>query len=361
MNCTYVHPKLASATLYRNAHCFGESENSVFQEPVHSTPSTFKDAQHPRPRLSRQEELCLAHHYLTSTYVDLSPNENDADAWRNRPFHHGLKYGFVLDAVLALTALHKSYTDPAESEKYTSACLYYQARGLREYQEHLTDINEENCHALFAFSALINALTIATSRGGPNLLPTPPLETLFTSTELVRGIRAVLDTAKETVISARYEAIFSLPRTPAGLSLTEEVSYAMHELQQRADKAAKYFGLHQLGLYTVAIESLRDHFRDVEHGKNFGAIVSWPYSVGEESIGLLRDRDAIMTLIFVHYGVLCLYIHERWWARNYGCRIIWDLSEALHALDAAWLSSTGWARTKAANPSCLYGRSGPAM
>ena len=101
------------------------------------------------------------------------------------PFRDGLTYAFVLDAVLAVAALHKAYMEPEDDKKYMSACLYYQNQCLCAFQEQLADINQENCHAIFAVSALIHVLNIGISRGGPSLTPTPPIETLAVQLSLL--------------------------------------------------------------------------------------------------------------------------------------------------------------------------------
>lgn len=111
------------------------------------------------------------------------------------PFHDGLTYAFVLEAVLAVAALHKAYMEPQHSKKYMSACLYYQNQCLCAYNKELANINEDNCHAIFAVSALVHVLNIAISRGGPTLSPTPPIETLLLQFQLTRGIMVVLSTA----------------------------------------------------------------------------------------------------------------------------------------------------------------------
>lgn len=94
--------------------------------------------------------------------------------------------------MLALAALHKASHENADSVKYTSACMHYQSRCLREYQARLDSIDDENCHAIFAVSALMHIMTITMSRGGPSLMPTSTLETLVTSYNLLKGLEAVL-------------------------------------------------------------------------------------------------------------------------------------------------------------------------
>lgn len=311
-------------------------------------PLPHHDVGHDNSGLSRPEELCLVHHYVTSTDMQLSRHQYHSDVWKSVPFHDGAKYEFVLDAVLAIAALNKAQSNSSESEKYTSACLYYQNRTIREYQARLSSINDENCHAMFAVSALINVITFAMSRGTSSLPPTPPLETLLTSYKLLEGVKVVLHDRFEKVKLTQYGSLFNAPKLPEDHTLSEEASHALHELHQRAAAVASPSASSiNIETYTQTIKSLQESFRQAEH-KHVNAVVAWPLIAGEKAIDLLKAGDPTMMLIFVHYGVLYLHVDDRWWARDFGRRLIWDLSESLHALSASWMPSTSWARAQAA-------------
>ena len=266
------------------------------------------------------------------------------------PFRDGLTYAFVLDAVLAVAALHKAYTEPEDDKKYMSACLYYQNQCLCAFQEQLADINQENCHAIFAVSALIHVLNFGISRGGPSLMPTPPIETLTVQLTLGRGIKAVLSTTWETVKSAHYRDVFKMPGagTPSDAVNSPEVAYAMAELKRCVTDSDMTSAPHKDVLMST-VDLLERAFKDVEQGEDFAAVTAFPVIMNDNAGELVEKRDPLMMLICIHYGVLCLQIHDRWWAHNFGCRLIWDLSELLHALDASWLPLTSWARSRAAS------------
>jgi hypothetical protein len=281
--------------------------------------------------------------------MGISRHDRDSGVWQNMPFHDGMTYPFVLDAILAVAALHKAFIEPQNNEKYISACLFYQSQCLQTYYKQLTNINADNCHAMFAVSALINVLTIAMSRGSTSLAATSPLETLFTTCKLLRGIQVVLHGNFDRVRSAHYKEIFSVTEIPPDSTVSSEVSHAMKELLRLASDGITEVDSDRIEMYKSSIESLGKHFLEVEQVQNFGAVMAWPLSLHETATQLLKARDPMMMLIFVHYGVLYLHIHERWWAHNFGCRLIWELSDSLHALNASWLPLTSWARSKAAN------------
>jgi hypothetical protein len=350
LNCTYEHSRPTNTsdtnTSSPQPNPLGSRQDS---QPTHREDHLLHAG------LNRQEELCLVHHYTTQLHLGTSPKGSSgrldtAKIWRDMPFHDGMTYAFVLDAVLAVAALHKAYSEPQHSKKYVSACLYYQNQCLTAYQKQLTNINEDNCNAMFAVSALIHVLNGAMSRGGPYLPPTPPIETLLSQLKLGFGIKTVLDATWDTVRVAHYKEILIRPEpsTPPDATNSPEVAYAMDELQRcvadtaMADAATR-------DVYATSVASLDDVFRQVEQDDDLDAIAIWPILLNEKVTELLEKRDPLMMLICIHYGVLCLHLHDRWWAHNFGCRLIWDLSEMLHALDASWLPLTSWARSKAAS------------
>jgi hypothetical protein len=240
--------------------------------------------------------------------------------------------------------------EPANGKKYMSACLYYQNECLCAFQQQLSNLNQDNCHAIFAVSALVHILNIGISRGGPSFAPTPPIETLAVQFTLGRGIKAVLSTTWDTLSSAHYRDVFRIPGadTPSDAVNTPEVAYAMDELKRCVTNSDTTSAITK-DVLVSSVEILEGAFKHVEQGEDFNAITAWPVIISDNAGELLEKRDPLMMLICIHWGVLCLHLHDRWWAHNFGCRLIWDLSELLHALDASWLPLTSWARSRAAS------------
>lgn len=339
IDCSYASRNLAQPTQALDT----QSASSSQERPI------AIQADHLPSGLTRQEELCLVHHYIRSAQIDTARHDSNSELWKDMPFSDGLKHEFVLDAVLALAALHKSFVDFDNSKRYALACLHYQSRGFRAYQSCLTSIDEDNCHAMFSTSALINIINIAMSRGGPSLLATPPLETILANFKLLRGIKIVLSDTWDTVKEAHYKPIFSERVVPIDATLDKEVAFLLGELRQQAHDVVGSTKSSNLELYHAAIDSLEVTFKKLEYCMDVGAVVGWPTFLKEESEDLLRNHDPMMLLIFIHYGVLYLQLHDRWWAEDFGRRIIFGFSEILHAIDASWLPLTSWARAKAAS------------
>lgn len=296
--------------------------------------------------LDRVEELCLIHHYATSTCQEISRSESEARIWRDTPIRDGTRYPFVLDAILALAALHKGYTTSSNSKKYMTASLYYQGVGLQACQQHLEKISSENCQVLFEFSSIINLVAIGMSRGGPGLSPSTSIETIFTIFKLSKGIRTILNTNMEVLLSGPYKESLTIPSNDSDAKVSEGAALAIAGIREQVNESRQNHHADFTFTYTATIDMLEEAFVQLEHYGNHGAVVSFAMSISEESVNLLKAHDPVMLLIFVHYGALFSYIHDLWWAHGFGARMVRELCALLHAAGAGWAPLTSWAMAK---------------
>ena len=91
---------------------------------------------------------------------------------------------------------------------------------------------------------------------------------------------------------------------------------------------------------------LEEAFVQLEQYEDHGAIISFAMRISDDSVNLLKAHDPIMLLIFVHYGALFSYIHDRWWAHGFGARMVRELCTLLHAAGPAWAPLTSWAMAR---------------
>ena len=321
---------------------------------VASSPATTADVVTPKrygDELSRLDELCLMHHWILHTANTLSHDESDLRIWRDIIPTDGPTFPFLLDGLLALASLHSASVDSASRQKYLPAFAIYHDRSLGAYQEELSKINDDNFAAIFVYSIIIIILTIAASRGCGTLPATSPLDTVQHVSELLRGTSTILNEAEfEALKAGKYAALFVVADPDAGqhAPIPEDVAAAFQKLHECVAWTESSSNKDRSTLYHTTIEILRMAFRPLQIGPNMRAAVAWPITIDQSIFGLLRERDPMTMLIFIHYGVLYLQAHERWWARDFGCRLIHELSEMLHGMDQSWKQRTEWAREQAA-------------
>merc|ERR1711939_288645 len=190
LQCAYSTPKPSPAVWDHSPRSGlgGHDSGTAVHSDTVAFSSIARPSDEPYTGLGRSEELCLVHHYVTSTCESFSFHSEDTAVWRSAVLEDSVRFPFVLDAVLAPASLHRATSCPGKGQEYISSSLFYESRGLQGYTEQLANITRENCQAVFAFAMLINVLTIAASAGFPGLPPVLPIDTLFAAFELLRGI-----------------------------------------------------------------------------------------------------------------------------------------------------------------------------
>ncbi|KAH8700720.1 hypothetical protein BGW36DRAFT_374845 [Talaromyces proteolyticus] len=303
----------------------------------------------PVTKLMRLRELELMHHYATSTCETMAQHETDLDVWKRSIPAEAFKHEFLMDGIMALASLHIALHRPSNRWTYTELAVQYQASGLREFKATLNGIKEENCHALFGFSLIITVLAFAFPEcyGDQHLVT--PRDSIISIFELLRGVRAIKTSSHGSLRGGQMKALFNYPRPYMDPEDDEDVE-ALLKLRQRTDQLGKDVHPEKHNIYLSAIDCLEKSFGEIvglpERGA--GAIVAWPVMVPDDLMILFKEGDPLAMLILVHYGVLLLHVHNQWWGKNFGVRLIRHTSEALHQINPEWSSCCEWARNKAA-------------
>ena len=259
-------------------------------------------------------------------------------------------YEFLMDGLLALSSSHLAHLEPSRSQIHTEVAIHYQTCGLNGFKLALGYITEANCHALFAFSILIALLGYSIPAISSDEPIFTPAESLISVFQLLRGV-AVITQTREDILR---EGIFKVLLQPSGgpspgsrrFSLGG-LEQAMLKLRERADQVAKYVGPTKHQVHISGIESLETSFEHIDRYRSVGVVIAWPI-LNEEIMLLFQQGDPMAQIILVHYGVMLLYVHDRWWGRGFGIHLINSLAESVRSVDDDWDQFTEWARDCAA-------------
>lgn len=99
--------------------------------------------------------LELFHHFEHSLAHDLNPFRPATDAMLKRTITESFTFPFLMDELLALSAAHKSTLDAARKETYLAEATRLQTRGLSRFNTVQTELSDENCVAVFMYSAIL--------------------------------------------------------------------------------------------------------------------------------------------------------------------------------------------------------------
>lgn len=299
---------------------------------------------------TRATDLFLMHHYSTTTCESLSDGVPEHLAlWKTWIPKEGLKYEFLMEGILAVSALHLASLEPASTWAHTEHAMRLQNSALSAFQHALRHADDENCHAVFIFSVILTILGLASCEALLDPQLSTPSKSLISLVKLLKGVKAIAERYRASLKTSPVGCMFqqqgrcgknkNIPMLP-----DEEIKTALDRLRERCHFLTKYAGRGKQKVYLDGIDALQGAFKQVAESRRFAIIVAWPVMVSVELAAFFEQGDPMAQLVWIHYGVLCLSIHGQWWGRNFGVRLIAQLSDSLHGLDPEWADWTAWPR-----------------
>lgn len=101
-------------------------------------------------------ELELLHHFTFHTYSTLTRETAVQEFWRTTAVQVGLKCDYIMQALLAVSALHLAYQTPDKRDLYIGRGVKLHRKASRSAVRFMdkTDINTDEAINLFLFSSL---------------------------------------------------------------------------------------------------------------------------------------------------------------------------------------------------------------
>lgn len=232
---------------------------------------------------------------------------------------------------------------------------YHQQHALTLYIPLLQTINEQNCHALFAFSVVIGVQCFGMLHSideGPNAW----LRHLLDVFHAIIGTSVVCTEAKQWLHQGEFGPAMAdmLPRQHDFVSLKYDCKRALEILVSCADRLRDADVVSQSqdatmkhGLHLKAINALATVLSTSPGKRQYSIVIAWPVMAGSEYMRLLKQRDPLALVILAHYGVALHYNSRLWMLEGLGIRV---LEAVMLELDSSWQPYLAWARDKIAEP-----------
>ncbi|KAK4178082.1 sterol uptake control protein 2 [Triangularia setosa] len=303
-------------------------------------------------------ELELLHHWTTDTVHFLAATAHDVpeetqrllDIWQvtipRMAFE--LNQMFMLHQMLAVTSYHLAHLRPGKSREFTIMARHHQSIAIRGISGALTDITSENCHAVFATSALLFVSTLSAShidfaQGGQE----PNVGDLVSIFRVVRGIFSVLNKADGIVRSGPLQALFTRhqgPRKPFP-TLDQVAVRAQAFLLQAEDTGDDDMTDPAVRSVIIAAANALLHFipEALEHGMNpeYRIVTAWPMYTMSEFVQLLKQRHHPALALLSYYMMIIDSTSKYWWyMKGWGPGVVRDI---LRTVKAPWDCHPIWA------------------
>ncbi|KAG9234347.1 hypothetical protein BJ875DRAFT_376627 [Amylocarpus encephaloides] len=288
------------------------------------------------PASSRLLELKLMHHYTTRTAETFSDLDDTKWAWQVEIPSIAYETQYLMDAILAVSALHLRSTNPTD-QALIRASHGYMASSLAQYSSLLTSgLSQHNAEALFCTAALI-AFQASASRVYENLEQqyTVPLA-WFHSFQGVKTI--VMASWRWLRLSSR---VFPIINSQPALSLNLDPN-------RRLFFAPILSGLdEQLG--NLPPELVGETRQAYEHAVAFlnwahqkpirNRILGFAATVSRRFVELVSEHDPRALVIISCFFALTKAVDDVWWLRGVAER---EVNGIYSLLSQEWWPQMEW-------------------
>lgn len=292
----------------------------------------------------------LLHHFTAETAKTLFLDTQETQISQAVTIKAALSALYLMQEILALSALHLSVLHPAQQEFY-----HHQASGLQTCALTIFDgshlvVDDENCVsiALFSFLSAIHSLCGVVSSLNNDY--SNFLNSFIHCFDLHRDLRPRLRAIKSHALRLLQQL-----ELQEALAAGEEKHNTNDMIGKECDELRALLSSADLGPASMAIcEIAIDHLQrtfDREHMSNGrdNTFASWPILVPTEYMNLVIKRNPEALVILAHYAVL-LHAHRRdWFIGEAGRYLIHEISRHLGSYWDNWMA---WPKSVLLKSSC---------
>lgn len=290
--------------------------------PGPSTPTSQGD---PPPAAFTLEHMELLHHYTASTCLTFSTSEQAKEVWQTRVPRLALQADYVLQALLAVSALHLSQIRPHARNSYWAMGVQLYHSALSKAQKEMEHVTEENCTEVYVFSTLTCFYSLAqngelATRSDQGEDVDDDEKDLLGWVFLFRGTKALLTLPQQTILHTGVLAPMfqqgSIRAIRLRASSTPDIGPILDQLREIVSDASEH------AIYVDAIKRLQKSFH-AAYGRPSGEfettdIFVWLFDVSDEYMDRLKREEGPALAIFICYSLLVDQLQGLWWAKGWG-------------------------------------------
>ncbi|KAH7237761.1 uncharacterized protein BKA55DRAFT_597197 [Fusarium redolens] len=302
-------------------------------------------------------QLHLLHHWTISTSVDLCRCPKTLYIWQEALPQIGIRYPFVLHALLGLAALHIAHQSPTDRTRSWLVGMYHHNEALTGFQKEISIITEENSEALFTWSICNVLYVFAISNPFHEAVDGIPTSSILAQKEkvlgtewipMIRGMEAVLEPTHNYLRFGRMKAIMSLGNwyeldPDQDSQGPEDACFCrVRETWSNSDCAE---------IYEEALQILRkcrlysSQFRDMDsetrnswgYNKEWSGPLMFIHFAPDSYFSLLRQRQPPSLILFSLFGALLHSVRNYWFLEGWGKAIVEVIADVLGSYWKEWL------------------------
>ena len=294
--------------------------------------------------------LELLHHYSTSTYQTLVNGVSNREAWQY--WYPQLAFGheFLMHSLLGLSALHLADLQPQRRQELFIKASTHESLALPSFRSSLSDLNEQNCHAVFAFAGCIVPYTMASCRASYTPMPdmTSEGDLMPRWFKLMRGTHLLATQTSHWLEKGPFACytrpkrfLIDLTRNPHDFRFAALIPLSISNHQPSSSQPEVEI---ELSICRTALDQLRRLASlpfTPDSGASFRAITFvWPCIVPQAFLNLIEQKHALALVILAHFCVLLAHEDSCWFYRGHAAQIVCSIYQALPM--GEWREKVEW-------------------
>lgn len=289
-------------------------------------------------------ELKLLHHYTTLTAKTLAATNNTLteSAWQIHVPNLAFTNPCLMDAMLAVSALHMRITTPGDTS-LVRMFHGYMASALSQYTKTLKEgVNDTNAEALFTTSALIAFQASASRRFanerqfGENEPYTLPIQWFHS----FQGVKTMVLTSWRWLRSSPHvrPIIAAQPALSKDIFIKtpEPFSHLLDDLPAQLATLSNAEAAEIRQSYEHAIAYLNWAHSKPERAR----ILGFPATVSRRFIKLMEEKDPRALSIIASFFAMTRAIDDAWWLSGVASK---EVAGIMSLLDPSWWPKLDWA------------------
>ena len=278
----------------------------------------------------------LFHNLYTRIRTSFDPNRSIP--WLEDGVNYSIMTPYLVNELLAFSALHLSITRPDQREYYRYHAAQLQTHALSIFKESSPQVTQETCVPLFVFAASLGVHMLCDTliyREGDfaNFL-----DRFVHFFRLYYGVRAIVGEARHMIQETPLAPSFNM-----GVDLYKFDGHLGPGCQSLLDLIDRgNLGNELTGIYRQAIESLQSCLNVIEERDELhvgiNAVTTWPILMKMEFGELVEQRRPEALAILAHYACLLHRFRGFWLFGDSGAFVIQEVMEYLGPEWEEWMA-----------------------
>ncbi|KAJ9165574.1 Zn2/Cys6 DNA-binding protein [Coniochaeta hoffmannii] len=237
------------------------------QSNSESPPSTYDASQSPSsspwpaPDISASQpgsfdllDMMLMHHYSTHTCKHIFTGNQQAQVWQQDIPALASRNVVLLHGILAVTAIHYAWREPARRDVYRSRALHHHSLGLPIFQEMVASASSQTAEVIVAYAILLSLWMYAFPEVAAEQ---QSLDDILSMVETIRGARTVSKIYRDNIMEGPMSVFLQPPLVGPALGNLEVSSVSRHlqVLKDQVDHDPDKRAVQQLQVFLAPFSS----------------------------------------------------------------------------------------------------------